>query len=103
MITNEVQYHSTKAHLRRFDEAAAAWKAKLDSGDELKLGRLELDAVHAQADDLRAQIDEYDQLRSGAVLSFESCRRGPVPRSTSAPLRPYERSASSTSLRIPRA
>jgi len=72
VITNEVQYRSTHAHLRRFDEAAGVLAAKVDSGKESKLARLELDAVRAQADDLRAEIDEYDQLRSGAVSTFEA-------------------------------
>lgn len=72
MITNEVQYRSTKAHLRQFDEAAATLEEKLAHADEPALARLELDAVRAQADDLRAEIDEYEQLRSGAVSVFEA-------------------------------
>lgn len=66
MITNEAQYRSTKAHLRQFDDAAAALEEKLSHADQPALARLELDAVRAQADDLRAEIDEYEQLRSGA-------------------------------------
>ena len=72
MITNEVQYHATKTHLDRFDEAAANLKAKLAQDPHSRLTQLELDAVRAQADDLRGEIIEYEHLRSGAVTAFEA-------------------------------
>ena len=73
MITNEVQYRATKAHLATFDEAAANLEATLaNGGARARLTQLELDAVRAQADDLRAEIEEYDRLRSGAVSAFEA-------------------------------
>lgn len=70
MITNEVQYRATKAHLERFEEAARNLEAQLEATPS-KLARLELDAVRAQAGDLRAELDEYERLRSGTVSSFE--------------------------------
>lgn len=72
MITNEVQYRSTKGHLRQFEDAAAVLERRIAAGDRSKLARVELDAVRAQADDLRAELDEYEKLRSGAVSSFEA-------------------------------
>jgi HTH-type transcriptional regulator/antitoxin HigA len=69
MIMNEVQYRSTKAHLARFEEAAANLEARQDRS---KLGELELEAVRAQADDLRSEIAEYELLRSGTVSSFDA-------------------------------
>ena len=72
MITNEVQYRATKAHLRQFEEAAANLAARINADGPSKLSQLELDAVRAQADDLRAEVDEYEQLRSGSVSSFEA-------------------------------
>lgn len=73
MITNEVQYRATKAHLAKFEEAAANLEATLAKpGARARLTQLELDAVRAQADDLRAEIEEYDRLRSGAVSAFEA-------------------------------
>lgn len=72
MITNEVQHRSTKAHLRRFEEAAANLEARSLVSGPSRLARLEIDAVRAQAEDLRAEIDEYEQLRSGTVSSFEA-------------------------------
>jgi HTH-type transcriptional regulator / antitoxin HigA len=68
MITNEVQYRATKAHLERFEQASTNLAAK--PGTRTKLEQLELDAVNAQADDLRAEIVEYERLRSGEQVSF---------------------------------
>ncbi|HUW03013.1 MAG TPA: helix-turn-helix transcriptional regulator [Acidimicrobiales bacterium] len=71
MITNEVQRRTTEAHLRRFEEALANLEAK--AGDEpTKLAKVEIGAVRAQASDLRAELEEYDRLRSGEVSSIEA-------------------------------
>jgi len=72
VITNEVQYRATKAHLATFDSAAANLAEQLDRGPESRLVALELAAVRSQADDLRAEIAEYELLRSGAVSTFEA-------------------------------
>lgn len=72
MITNEVQYRATKAHLERFDAAAANLEADSEGGKGSKLARLERDAVRAQADDLRTEIRDYELLLSGQVTSFEA-------------------------------
>lgn len=71
MITNEVQYRSTKAHLERFQEAIA--NLELDrSGTGSKRRGLELSALHSQAADLQAEIEEYELLRSGTQIIFEA-------------------------------
>lgn len=72
MITNEAQYRATKSHLARFDQAATNLAEQLDQAPGSRLVRLELDAVRSQADDLRAEIAEYELLRSGAVSTFEA-------------------------------
>ncbi|MCU1497830.1 MAG: hypothetical protein JWM47_1783 [Acidimicrobiales bacterium] len=72
MITNEVQYRATKAHLQQFEEAGRNLEAKAGTAKRTRLAQLEIDAVHAQADDLRAEIDEYEHLRSGLVSIFEA-------------------------------
>jgi HTH-type transcriptional regulator / antitoxin HigA len=71
MITNDVQYRSTKAHLSQFEEALANLSEA--AGDKpTKLQQLEIDAVSAQAEDLRAEIAEYEHLASGKVSTFEA-------------------------------
>lgn len=72
MITNEVQCRATKAHLTTFEQAATNLEAGLEDGTSSKLALLELAAVRAQAEDLRAEIAEYELLRSGAVSTFEA-------------------------------
>lgn len=72
MITNEVQYRATKAHLRQFEEALHNLVAASPAGRRTKLAQLEIDAVRAQADDLRAELEEYERLRSGTVTTLEA-------------------------------
>lgn len=72
MITNEVQRRATETHLRQFEEALANLEAAHPGTKRTKLSRLEIDAVRSQADDLRAEIEDYDRLRSGAVSTFEA-------------------------------
>lgn len=71
MITNEVQYRSTKAHLARFEEALANLRAKAEDKPS-KLAQAEIDAVASQGEDLRAELAEYDRLRSGKVSNLEA-------------------------------
>ena len=72
MITNEVQYRATKAHLGRFEEALANLQAASETSRRSKLAKAELDAVASQAEDLRSELAEYDRLRSGRVFEFEA-------------------------------
>jgi len=65
-----VQYRATKAHLERFEQAAASIEAR--SGKRTKLDKLELDAVRAQADDLRSELTDFDLLGGGAVSTFDA-------------------------------
>ncbi len=67
MITTENQYRATVNHLRQFEDALRNLEARHPSGKRTKRAQLEIDAVRAQADDLRAEIDEYDRLRSGDI------------------------------------
>lgn len=71
MITNEVQHRATRAHLQRFEEALANLEADAGRGKRTKRAQLEIDAVQSQAEDLRAELEEYERLRSGTVSTFE--------------------------------
>jgi len=66
-----VQYRSTKAHLRQFEEAFANLEAAAGK-KPTKLQKLEIDAVGAQADDLRTELAEYERLSAGEVSTFEA-------------------------------
>ena len=72
MITNEVRRRSTEAHLRQFEEALANLEASHRGKNRSKLAQLEIDAVRSQAADLRAELDEYDRLRSGEISTLEA-------------------------------
>lgn len=71
MITNEVQYRATKTHAARFEEGLRNLEARAEASDP-KRRKLEIAAVRSQLGDLEAEIAEYEQLRSGAVRSFEA-------------------------------
>ena len=73
MITNEVQYRATKAHLAKFEEAIANLeKEPIAAPSDRKRRALELAALRSQAADLEAETDEYELLRSGTQTTFEA-------------------------------
>lgn len=55
MITNEVHYRATKAHLDRFEEAAANIEAR--PGERTRLEALELAAIGAGRGTNRPRVD----------------------------------------------
>jgi hypothetical protein len=62
VISDDVQFRLTNAHLQKFEEALASLRASAGA-NPTKLQRLEIDAVRAQADDLRAEIAAYEEIR----------------------------------------
>jgi transcriptional regulator with XRE-family HTH domain len=72
MIKNERQYRVTKAQAEKFASALRDIEARSNS-DPL-LVELEGNALRSQLDELRQQLDDYDQLRSGerGVITVES-------------------------------
>ncbi len=73
MITNEVQYRATKAHLTQFEEAIVNLEqepAPAPSGRKRR--GLELAALRSQAADLDAEVRDYELLRSGTLTMFEA-------------------------------
>ena len=72
MITNDVQYRTTKTLRARFQQAMTGLEAGLDAAENRKLHQLQIDAARAQAEDLAAEIDEYEQLLSGSTTSFSA-------------------------------
>jgi ribosome-binding protein aMBF1 (putative translation factor) len=66
MIKNEREYKITKASLAKFEEALAFILQQKEKGlkDPVKL-KLQEDAARSMLTDLKDQIQEYTQLRSG--------------------------------------
>lgn len=72
MITNERQYRITKAQLKRFDDDLAAHDARTPSADvDPRLHQAMRDALASETDELRAQVERYEQLRDGAITGRE--------------------------------
>lgn len=72
MITNERQYRITKAQLKRFDEDLLAHDARTPTADvDPRLHQAMRDALVSEADELRAQLEHYEQLRDGAITGRE--------------------------------
>jgi DNA-binding XRE family transcriptional regulator len=67
MIKNERQYRITRAQAERFEQALAALTQQAATDDRIHplLRQAEIDAVRSQLGDLRAELAEFDVLRSG--------------------------------------
>lgn len=72
MIKNERQYRITKAQVEKFARALSELSART-SGDPL-MTELETNALSSQLEELRQQLSDFDQLRSGerGVITVES-------------------------------
>ena len=72
MITNERQYRITKAQLKRFEDDLAAHDArKPAAGVDPRLHQAMREALASEADELRAQIKHYEELRDGTITGRE--------------------------------
>jgi ribosome-binding protein aMBF1 (putative translation factor) len=68
VITNERQYRITRAQLKRFDDAAQAQAARDPSPDvDPRIHAAMGDALLSEADELRRQLHDYEQLRAGEI------------------------------------
>lgn len=72
MITNERQYRITSAQLKRFEENLAAQEACEVSPDvDPRINQAMRDAITSEAEELRAQLHHYEQLRDGRITGRE--------------------------------
>jgi ribosome-binding protein aMBF1 (putative translation factor) len=83
MIKNERQYKITKSQIKKFDAALGALVARDDADAGARLRKLEEDALRSQLDELRDEVEAYEQLRSGrrepiAIESFDQLPRALV-------------------------
>lgn len=81
MITNERQYRISRAELKRFEEALAAQSsAGPRPGVHPRIHQAMLDGMTSQRDELREELERYDDLRSGRVAqrTLTSLRELPI-------------------------
>lgn len=73
MIKNERQYRITKAQADKFGQALAKLKAHPKQGDQMHplLRQAQIDALQSQLDDLHAELQEYEALKSGRQKTIE--------------------------------
>jgi DNA-binding Xre family transcriptional regulator len=70
MITNERQYRITKAWLEKFEQGAAR-SEEAAAGLHPRLQQAMHDQYEGQAEELRAQLKEYESLRAGRIKRVE--------------------------------
>ena len=81
MITNERQYRITRAQLARFDEAAETQGAREPSpGIDPRIHAAMGDALRSEAEELRRQLREYEQLRAGEIKARNLSSLTDIPR-----------------------
>jgi len=68
VITNERQYRISKAQLKRFEDDLATHDARTPGAEvDPRLHQAMRDALASEADELRAQVKHYAQLRDGTI------------------------------------
>ena len=81
MITNERKYRIANAQLKRFEEALAAQAAMGPTPDvHPRIHQAMMEATASERDELRGQLERYDDLRSGRVAqrTLTSIRELPI-------------------------
>ena len=71
MITNEKQYRSARAAIYRIGAEIADLKS-VQNGVHPVLRRAQIAGLESQVADLNEEVVEYEQLKSGAVTTFEA-------------------------------
>ncbi len=76
MIKNERQYRITKSQIAKFEAALEELSARSGARTDVRLRKLEEDALRSQLDELRDEVGQYERLRSGrrepiAIESFD--------------------------------
>jgi transcriptional regulator with XRE-family HTH domain len=80
MIKNDRAYRVTKAAAEKFEQALADHEAKpIEEGSSDIARAAELSALRAQLGDLRAELAEYEALRTGGVEKLEAKRLEDLP------------------------
>jgi transcriptional regulator with XRE-family HTH domain len=73
MIKNDRQYRLSKAQIREFSDAIAELKNQpTPPGIDPAFGDVQFDALKSQLDELSADVQEYEALKSGSITQFEA-------------------------------
>ena len=74
MIKNERQYRITKSQIAKFEAALEELSTRSGAPADVRLRKLEEDALRSQLDELRDEVEQYERLRSGRrePISIES-------------------------------
>lgn len=78
MIANELEYRTAKAALRRLEEGQAHAHDH-ETEREPSLQQVMHEAIEGEVDSLRAQLQEYEALRSGQIREISFSSLGAVP------------------------
>jgi ribosome-binding protein aMBF1 (putative translation factor) len=70
MIQNELEYKITKSELAKFEEALAQLEANQPDSETWMLD-LQREAMQSQLEELKTQVNEYEQLRGSLVNQQE--------------------------------
>ena len=70
MITNDRQYQQTSKKATELERLLASIHDGIAGDDGFR--DLQAEALQSQLDDLRVELAEYDELRSGSMTTFES-------------------------------
>lgn len=81
MIKNERQFKITKSQIAKFETALDELTAR--NGPQSRLRKLEEDSLRSQLDELRHELEQYEELRSGGprtihINSFDALPRALV-------------------------
>ena len=78
MIKNERQYKITKSQIATFETALDELAAR--DGANTRLRKLEADALRSQLDELRDEVKQFEQLRSGGLKQIQIDSLDELPR-----------------------
>ncbi len=78
MIKNERQYKITKSQIAKFEAALDELAAR--DGANTRLRKLEADALRSQLDELRDEVKQFEQLRSGGPKQIQIDSLDELPR-----------------------
>ena len=78
MIKNERQYKITKSQIAKFETALDELAAR--DGANTRLRKLEADALRSQLDELRDEVKQFEQLRSGGPKQIQIDSLDELPR-----------------------